>query len=92
MGDRRPGVARGRRPGVAPQAVPDVDTDDEVRALLATAALRPEVELRRALERWFVVLWRLRLGATTLTVWICGGGDRLAVPEPVDRRRSPADR
>ena len=43
------------------QAVPDVDTDDEVRAMLATAALRPEEELRRALELWFVVWWRLRL-------------------------------
>jgi ankyrin repeat protein len=43
------------------QAVPDVDTDDQVRALLGSAGLRPEEELRRALERWYVVNWRLRL-------------------------------
>ena len=42
------------------QAVPDVDTDEQVRTLLATT-LRPEEDLRRALELWFVVWWRLRL-------------------------------
>jgi ankyrin repeat protein len=43
------------------QAVPDVDSDDQVRALFATANLRPEPDLRRALQLWFVVAWRLRL-------------------------------
>jgi ankyrin repeat protein len=43
------------------QAVPDVDTDEEVRSLLATTTLRPAGELRRALELWFAVYWRLRL-------------------------------
>jgi ankyrin repeat protein len=43
------------------EAVPELGTDDQVRRLLARATLRPTDELRRALELWFVVYWRLRL-------------------------------
>ncbi len=43
------------------QAVPDLGDDDAIRALLAAPPLRDEDELRRALELWFVVHWRLQL-------------------------------
>lgn len=46
------------------QAIPDLGDDDEVRARLAGAGgvdLRPEHELRRELEKWFAVYWRMRL-------------------------------
>lgn len=43
------------------QALPTFENDDEIRAMLAGRPLRPEEELRRALELFFAVHWRLQL-------------------------------